>query len=384
MKNQHTVTLQTLVMGCMAPRQPVMDDAEIAEWMERLPEIHLGMIRSAGTTMFGMLSAKIIRRHLSQIGRECTLMLDALHGYPEGMGALLQLQQRVTADLLAVLQHLQLNYSDYLDANSAMPKLLFEGAAKQLEFNTVPLVNAMTRYHADKRLQALVIGKMTGLLKNGSGTWHQVGYLERLQQQMLKICTGPVVNITGPLRTLLLRANFNTSGFLAWCKEEIEEKVAECFESRAQYDCLFHYQREYSALTDEPEFLKFEPRAARVKATLLEYVHAGLGMMDNKNRVLTEKKVTVPAVQGCSVPVSISVDVLAYLFRLLMNVGVMSGSKADLVLFISASFQTPGIGEGHISPKSIAAKYRQVVKNTATSVKSILLKMLKQLDDDFK
>lgn len=383
MKTYTTTTLQKLVLDRMSPRYPSMSDEEIDDWIAQLPQISATMFSIMSREVFGFFSNKLVSRHLSQIRKECTLMLDALYNYPDCAANMQNLHQQVTGTLLAILQHLQLNYSKYLDANLAMPQLLFKEAAQKIESTAVVMVTAMSRYHADKRLQALVTGKMTGLLKKGSGSWHQISYLQKLQGCIMELCIGREFNITSKLRHLLLHTNFNTSGFIAWCKNEMEDSMAECFELRGRYNCMFRYQREFSALVYQHKFSRFEPAQRKLKEILLEHVNSELRMMDNKEAVVTEKKVAaIPGAQA-RLPVSISVNVLACLFRLLFTVGVVTGHKSELWLFMSRSFQTPGAGSDDLSLKSVENKYKQVVKRTATTVRSVLLKMLKQLDDEF-
>jgi hypothetical protein len=384
MKNETIVTLQKLVLERMSPGQPPMDEQEQEQWVDWLPEISASVLNTMSKAVFSFHSDKLIKRHLSQIRKECTIMLDALDDDPEFTANWPKLHQMVVDCLLGILQHLRLNYNKYLDTDLAMPKLLYHAAVLKLEADTIPMVTAMTRYHADKRLQAVVVGKMTGLLKKGFGTWHQIAYLEKLQGSIMRLCTGPVTNVTDQLRVLLLRANFNTSGFLSYCKDQIDDKMAECYELSERYDCLFHYQQEFSCIAYRHKSKRFEPGQPKVKEVLLEYVNAALRRLNTKRRIANEKKTMTPAEQTCKLPVSITVDVLAYFFRLLMTAGVVTSSKGALLLFISRSFRTPGGGDGDISLKSIDNKYRQVVKNTSITVRSILMKMLKQLDDDFK
>ncbi|MNY72668.1 hypothetical protein D3C86_2112770 [compost metagenome] len=63
--------------------------------------------------------------------------------------------------------------------------------------------------------------------------------------------------------------------------------------------------------------------------------------------------------------------------------GVITALKGELLLFISRNFKTPGVGDTDLSLKSLNNKYRQVVKNTSIAVRSILMKMLKHLDNEF-
>lgn len=382
MKTPGIIRLQKLVLEELSPTNLEMTPEQIEQWMIQLPQIGKELLQMMSNSVFGFLQGKLVRRHLGQLRKECTVMLDVLHGYPDCTGEREKLREGVLNCLIAVLKHLQLHYNKHLDANVAMPAVLYHVAAQKIEQNAEHLVTLMTRYNADKRLQAVVLSKMTLLLKKGKGTWHQINYLERLQCCILELCVGSITNITGRLKMLLLQTNFNTSGFIGYCKNEIDEEIAACCSIPEQYKCIFQLQREFNS-SYKHKFLRFEPSLPKIKEKLMQYVKAELSMMDARYRVATAHKVTERAKPNHKLPVSISVNMLAYLFRLLFTVGVVTGHKSDLLVFISRNFHTPGAGEEDLSLKSIENKYRQVVEKTAMSVRSILLKMLKQLDDEF-
>lgn len=385
MKTHTTTTLQKLVLVHMSPSGAGMSNVEIKDWIERIPGITEDMLTIMSSTVFSFFSNKLTHRHLNQILKECTLLLDALQGYGEDMGNMQKLALTVRDCLLEIIELLWLRYGKYLDENMKMPKLLFSKEARQIELNAALMVTAMTRYHADKRLQAVVLSKMTGLLKEGSGSWHKIEYLERLQRCIMELCTGSNCNITSKLRHLLLRANFNTSGFIAYCKAGIEAELAENYEVKDQYNCMYFYKREFSSHSYMHKFTRFAPGQPKVKETLLAYVNSELTIMDKKSRpVVVQKIIDQPVVQeGYKLPMSISVDATAYLFRLLLTARVTTAAKSELLLFLSKNFRTLEAGDQDISLKSLNNKYRQVVKNTAITVKSILVNMLKQIDEEF-
>lgn len=385
MKTHTTTTLQKLVLVHMSPSGPGMSNAEIKDWIARIPEITEDMLSLMSSAVFGLFSNKLTYRHLNQILKECTLLLDALHGYGYDMGDMHQLAITVRDSLLEMIELLWLRYDKYLDENMKMPKLLFCDAARQIELNAALMVTAMTRYHADKRLQAVVLSKMTGLLKEGSGSWHKIEYLEKLQRSIMELCTGINCNITSKLRHLLLRANFNTSGFIAYCKTGIEAELAENYEAKDQYNCMYYYKRELSSHSYVDKFKRFIPGQPKVRETLLAYVNSELTIMDRKSRPFALQKIVEQPVveEGYKLPMSISVDATAYLFRLLLTARVTTAAKSELLLFLSKNFRTVEGGDQDISLKSLNNKYRQVVKNTAITVKSILLNMLKQIDGEF-
>jgi len=384
MKTYTENAFHRLLLVVMSPREQAMSDAEIEQWIIQLPEIKELSIDMMRRAVFGSFPAKLSRRHLTQLRKECTLMLDTLYRYPASAGRMQEFSQMVSNCLLQILEFQELHYAENLDGNITMPIVLFNKAAQKVEEKTVLLVTAMSRYNVDKQLQAIVVTKMTGLLKRGSGSWHQIRYLEKLQVGITGLCVGLVANITEQLRSLLLRRNFNTLGFITYCKSRIEEEMAEKYKIDEQYDCLYHYLLEFNCLSSGHKLDRYDPSQASLKPVLLQYVKSLLNIANKRNLVVTQNKAANPGVvTPYRLPMSISVDALAYLIKLLVMTNVITAVKADLLLFISRNFKTPGVGDADLSLKSLDNKYRQVVKNTSIAVRSILMKMLKQLDNEF-
>lgn len=383
MKTHTNTTLQYLVLEYMSPNYPQLSNEEIQDWILRLPNIKREMLAVMNIALFGNFSNKLVKRHIVQISKECTLMLDALHGYPDFPERMKLLFQQVVDCLVQIMQHQQSHYAKYLDPAAKMPLIQYEQVAQKIEAQVGVLVLAMTRYHADKTLQALVVGKMTGLLKNGSGSWQRLTCLENLQKKIMELCIGRSYNMTSRLKDLLIMTNFNTSGFLAYCKAAISATLAEAYELKQQHRFLLDCKREFTRLNKKYDGVKLEPGLPKIKDSLLEFVTAELANLDIKPH-LEEVVIPVATSTYIKLPVTISVDALAYFFKLLVKAGVVTPSgKSALMLFISKSFQTPGIKNADISPKSIDSKYRQVTKSTATALRSILVNMLKQLDGEF-
>ena len=82
--------------------------------------------------------------------------------------------------------------------------------------------------------------------------------------------------------------------------------------------------------------------------------------------------------------VLLSAEGLAYFFKLLYKAGALdAGPVARLVVAISKNFTTAGMVNGQLSSNSIMTKYKQVVQATARSVRALLVKMLRLLDEEF-
>ncbi|WEK21638.1 MAG: hypothetical protein P0Y49_10870 [Candidatus Pedobacter colombiensis] len=383
MKIHTKTTLHKLVLELMSPDRPIMEDEEIKNWMDRLPAIGKEVSGEMRSMLFANMGTGRVKRYLGQISKECTFLLDTLYQYPEFPERMRPLYQAVLNCLIAAIDVLHRSYAKYLDPLEKMPMLQYRMAADRIEEQVKPLVSAMSTYCIDKTLQALVVGKMTVLLKVGAGSWYQMGYLEKLQKWIFELCRGLPHSLNSQFRTLLLRANFNTTGFMSYCKAEIALDLAGQYDMAAKYDCLFSYKRELESLTYKHKTVKFDAGRPGVKDILLSYVDTELTCMDRKKN-LSNPIAVVPAGEECArLPLAISADVLAYLFKLLVKVGVVVGGKRPMLAFIARSFQTVGIGNTSLSAASMDSKYRQVLKNTATTVKSILLKMLKQVDEEF-
>lgn len=386
MRTHTKTTLHELVETLVQPGRPVMDEEEMACWIARLPGISSEMTKMMRIIIFAATGMRRVSRYIDQVHRECTVLINKLCLYPGFPEPMMPLYQAVSDSLEHLMEELHTNYVKYIDLHEPMPMPHYRKAAARIEEQTVPLVSAMCTYNADKTLQAVIVGKMTGMLKRRSASWHRMGYLERLQTWIQELCNGHPYNITRQLKMLLLRANFNASAFMTYCKAEIDQDLAGRFETLEKYDCLYGYKQQLEPMTYKHKTVKFEPGQPGAREILLSYINAEIAVMDSKQALLKPAAVFVPAeTESCRLPVMISVDVLSFFFKLLVKAGVINGvAKRPLLLFISRNFQTAGIGSASLSVKSIDSKYRQVLSSTAIATKSILSKMLKELEDEFK
>ena len=253
------------------------------------------------------------------------------------------------------------------------------------ELNPDVLVRAMTAYYADKRLQAVIIGKMAGLKTAGSDSAGQISYCENLQSQILEICKGKTANITVALRELLLEMNFNTRGFIAYCKSDIDATLeGHCTEDE-KFEYLYALERKFKTLICNNKGITFEPLLPKLKDAILKHVKAEISFMKKKRGLFIENTWQSAELQALSerLDMRISVEVLAFFFRLLLEVGVVGSSRARLLEFLSRNFCTPKTRGKHLSASSVESKYRQVAQSTASTVRAILKKMLKLVEETY-
>lgn len=260
MRTHTKTTLQNLVFEVMNPENGVMKEEEICNWLTQLPIITEEVINTIRLIVFANLSDKLICRYYRQIQMECTLTLDRLHHYLTLPESMLPLYQHVLQCLEKIMEYMHCYYQKYLDPKVKMPILQYKKAAMKIESGIDVMVAAMMKCNIDKTLQALIVGKMARLLKDGPGSYSQLKSLSDLQGWIVELCKANVqVNYTSRLYTLLLRTNFNTSGFIAYSMAKIDRDLAEIYKVEEQYLFLYEREREFSRLTYKNGAMKFEP-----------------------------------------------------------------------------------------------------------------------------
>lgn len=384
MKTHSTITLDRLVNELMGPKAPVMEEEEMLRWISMMPSIRNDITKTMHLIIFGRARSKNVRRYLGQMRRDCTHLLDTLYQYPEFPEKETPLYRSVLDCLLYLIEELSAKYSMYLNIHDKMPVYHYRMAALRIEEKVGALVSAMSAYHADKTLQSLIIAKMTALAAQDAHSWHQITFLGKLQDRILMLCKGQPRNISHGLCALLVKMNFNTGGFIFYCKSKIERELAEVYNPFEKYDLVFDYMRELDLTKYRNRNEQFERNKPGTTEFLRNYMMVQLKYLDSKK--VPDKPTGATAAGGIweRLPVAIPVDVLAYFFKLMVRVGVIREvKKSSLVQFICQSFQTPGVGLANLSAQSVESKYRQVTNSSALTLKSILVNMLKNLDDEF-
>lgn len=149
-----------------------------------------------------------------------------------------------------------------------------------------------------------------------------------------------------------------------------------------QYDCRFLAEALYKYRQVPPDAAELYARTAECLEQLLEHIEVRYAGFFNWSESTSGRKTKEEAHQR--IRVLLSVDALAYLFKLLNKAGGLdAGPVTQLITAISKNFITPGVGDGYISPNSLTTKYKQVVQATAMRVRVLLVKMLKLLDEEF-
>lgn len=162
----------------------------------------------------------------------------------------------------------------------------------------------------------------------------------------------------------------------------LDNRLLERHLKQVQYDCV-HLIDVLVKYTRQPKIAAELYRLAdKCFEEILVHIESRYASFFNfQNEGWTRKNSCEP---GTRIRVLFSVDVLAYLFKLLNKAGGLdSGPVAHLLVSLSKNFTTPGVGEGYISVNGLTTRYKQVVQTTAQTTRTLLLKMLKCLDEEF-
>lgn len=163
---------------------------------------------------------------------------------------------------------------------------------------------------------------------------------------------------------------------------DMDNRLLERHLKQVQYDCV-HFMEVLCKYTRLPVIAAALYRLAdKCFEEILVHIETRYaGFFNLQNEVWTRKISSEP---GSRIKVQFSVDVLAYLFKLLNKAGGLdAGPVTKLLICISKNFTTKGIGDGYISTNGLTTRYNQVVQSTAQTTKTLLLKMLKYLDEEF-
>ncbi|MBB5438150.1 hypothetical protein HDC92_001825 [Pedobacter sp. AK017] len=388
MKTHTTTTLHNLVVYDLDPAADAMDLNTIENWLNDLPKITKELYCIMNFMVFSPVSDRLVNRHFRQIQNESIFLINTLEGYREMTKILSVLQTAVLKCLEDILLHIENHHNQFFNLDLVIPAGSYAKAVLEIEADMNPMFAALRGKNVDKNLQRLIEGSLSDFMKAGNCTYYRLAYMKGLQESLNLLCQiSGHDEINERLREYLFYNNLNTAAHTAYYKKEIQKQLTETFKVREQQELLFAYQKQFRGWQQQ-KTCAFSPKNDGIKALLSAYIKAEIKYLANKlkgdtttaHRVLTGK--TIPIVYH--IPVTFSVDALAYFFKLLVKAGVIeAGSKNRLLLLLANQFKTPGIGNGVISTNSISTKYKQVVQTTAKAVRVVLVRMLKLLDEEF-
>lgn len=160
---------------------------------------------------------------------------------------------------------------------------------------------------------------------------------------------------------------------------DMENSLVERHLKLMHYDCMYLLNTlyKYGDMPDVPQTLYFLTESCLLNT--LAHLEDRYGAYFLKKEVDCHQ----PA-EDYRIRVLLSAESLAYFFKLLYKAGALdAGPISRMIVSISKNFTTRGIGNGHLSSGSLMTKYKQVVQTTAKSVRALLVKMIRVLDEEF-
>jgi hypothetical protein len=357
-------------------RKAIMEGPS-AEGEALLPVLKQEIIDGVYMRMMGFGKSRYIIRQLHQLQKDSVLLLNVVYSTPQEQktGVFYTLARQC---LTEILESLQCYKCEYFNRQQAVPLYLVQEAGLLLDQKRLLLEAGMKKKKIDPELQAVVLYPFLSFGKKGYSSYQQMEYLLRQADELIAFNDGE------SLLRLLLRNGFNTLGFNHYYMLKISAEVYAEYQMAAQFDILFEY-RKILEMMPKKSYRCYDPLAANTRGTLLKFVETELRYLNRKQEISAPKIAPVTAASSSyRIKTSLSVDALAYLLRLLVENGVIEASpKSELIAFMATYVQTCGSGEQSLSVHSLNTKYKQVTQFTAGRVRSLLVKMAKQAQDNF-
>lgn len=397
MRTHTTLTLRNLIVNDMDVSNGTLSKQQISIWIETLPEITREMFETIYFFTHNIFTQGLVGPQVRQIHKECISLLDKIDKYQnlsQEMGAL---KSSTIKCLDAVMEKIESDCGNYLEQLVWMPAIHLRREQVELESQTRLIEARLKNGGLPIKLQHLVLEGMTDLLKALRCTYYRMNYMKKLQYELIAVCKdSDQASIEGHLIALLIRQNYNSGNFIKYYQQQVMDKLAGCITEEEQLKYLRNLEDDFARDPYRKSPLSYDLKRKRVKHLLCELVSAELRLRREKamlNRpapiqpayVTPQRNLSPGSVpEHYKIRTPLSVDALAYLIKLMIGVkAIEPGVRTELMAFISRIFQTPGTGTNGISATSLETKYKQVVQSTAKNIRSVLVRMLKLLDDEF-
>jgi|GEM_PF-1486501 len=407
--NSQITLLHKLIAEEMAPEAPTMQNEEARQWIKALPRINENIFIALRDEIFGGTSDRLLERHIHKIQSECVLLMDVLQSYvhtlPEG------LTESAAQTLEQILTYIEKHHAQYFNLQAQIPQVYFKASVVDINRNLNVLKAAFKRQKLELELSNLLMNTFLEFTTNSTCTYNELLYIKALQTSLIRLCNDQddVLNdkdedtFHALLLEHLLYLRFNSLTFLNYYKQQIVKEATQQYNVQEQYELLCRYENSLKT-QQERTSQNYIPSAQSARIILLNCIKAEQKYLLKKVCGLRGVKVglrgyglTVGEEQATAMDLSnrldtsryrikttLSVDGLAYLVRLLVEVGAINGSpRKDLLFFMSRSLETPGSNGQPLGLESLLSKYKRPVQSTANSTRVLLKKMLKILEDGF-
>jgi hypothetical protein len=391
--NTQMIVLKNLTLDTLDPKmESVFTAAQLESWALELPLVIDKLFHAMRAEVYGSVNDNLVKRHIQQTQNDCVFLLHALQEQPLPVSPLSPLQQNLAKGLERVLAYIERYHGQYFSQQVKVPHSLFKVSMAELEPQMKVLLMGLKKKEVDPPLRDLVMKNFSDFQASGLSTYERMLYMRNLQDSLIRLCReAPVPDFNQLLIDALIYMLYNEPAFEAYIKGRMLDTLAKLYSLSEKYEQLYLKEKSIKVLQERTTGC-YDPQRPNLKLVLLTFVKAELKYLGKKQRVAMGTGAVAYThsnklqLQGPEyrMMVTLSVDSLAYLIRLLIEAGVIvANPRSELLQFLARHVQTPGIGHAYLSAKSLSTKYKQVVQSTANSVHALLSRMLKLLNKEF-
>ena len=391
MTTHTTSTLKDLIKVKMHPENE-MTIPEIDTWNAILPEIAGELIKHINFFAYSIFQKPMVKRQLRQIQAECTSLLNVIDKYKYFTEEMIFLKKNTINCLSTILYKIVKDCETYADLTANVNCVHFSIELDTFEKNILETTVLMQQVTIAPELKALVMDCFNKFSKGKTASYDTLRYITKFQLDLLQLLNSyRQCNLDNALSKYLVDHHYNTRPFIKYLTNELEKELAEIADLQLKLSFLFRRKARIikrSPTLKKPKFLRQDPS---IYDGIMKFIEAEISCL-----VIAIKKARptiVPILAPVPVPYcppdyklrfNFSVESLAYLIKLLVNVNVIEpGVKAELLRYVAANFQTPGTRLGGIAAGSFQTKYKNVTQSTSVTVRAALMAMLKLVDKEF-
>jgi hypothetical protein len=391
MTTHTTSTLKDLIKVKMHPANE-MTIPEIDNWNSILPEITGELIKHINFFAYSIFRKPMVKRQLRQIQAECTSLLNVIDKYNYFSEEMISLKKNTVNCLSTILYKIVKDCEPYADLTANVNYVHFSIELDTIQKNILETTDLIHKVTIAPELKDLVMDCFNKFSKGRTASYDMLKYIIKFQLDLMQLLkTYNQYNLNNALSKYLVDHHYNTKLFINYLNKELEKELSEITDLQLRLSFLFRKKTtimKRSPTVKKPKFLRQDPS---IYDGLMDFINAEISCLGIA--IKKARRTIVPILAPVPVPYcppdyklrfNFSVESLAYLIKLLVNVNVIEpGVKAELLRYVAANFQTPGTKSGGIAAGSFQTKYKNVTQSTSVTVRAALMAMLKLVDKEF-
>lgn len=354
------------------------------EAIAALPGLKRELITGIDVAVMGMGKSGYVQRCLYQLQKGIVKLMDFMFKLPpqekKEMFYTLAFES-----LTEIMASLRFNNLKYFNLEQAIPLYHREEVATNFGVGIPQLKAAMKLKKIDPELIDVVLQPYLSFNQQVEISYNCADYLQVLMERVIVLLKTKEGNEAALIK-MLLGGGFNTNNFEQYLMLKISEEVYANPRLEYQYDCLYQYERLLTVLPKKPKGF-YDLARGNSCTIVLRFVTAEIYYLNRKKELWSAEQTITPVAKDFAsyrIKTFLSVDRLAYLLRLLVECEVVDGNpRSELLSFIAGHVETLNKSNSPLSEKSLKNKYKQVTQHTADTVRAMLARMIRQIDEDF-